>query len=280
MASCSLRMIIRNHFLESTVSVNPAPLGAYPATNMLMTWRSRRMRTSGTTNQTILFSLAESADADTFYCPVDKQVTLRLELFSAPNQTGSLVYDSGDTRFGVPLRRLIPAGRFRVGIDPWGATEPVEAVDALRVLYFDPVRYQSARVTLTSTSSTAAYIEIPYLVIGKRFEPFYGASLGGNLVWKDNIKDERTLGGSLVSTGIPLDWRELKLDLVALSKEERLQLERELKKTKGIGVLIDAYPLDTTELHNNHLFLAKLQRPDMIHKSTDYHSAQLIFTEV
>lgn len=277
MTDCGLRLIIKNQFAESSVAVSPAPLSGYPATNMLMTWRSRVMRTSGKTNQQIRFTLQSSASADAFYCPVDGGAELRLELFADLSMTAR-VYDSGVTRFGVQVQRAKPWGSLQYGVDQWGAQEGVQ-VGASRVLYFPPVQYIAARVTLNHATAPSGYIEVPYLSIGQAFAPEYGASLGASLAIRTQRKQQRTRAGSLHRIGQAAQWRELSLDLNYLSAAERIRLHTELSESGGEAVLVDMYNNNETVLHDQNLFLADVELPDLQDNGM-YHGAKLVFKEI
>ncbi|OQX08371.1 MAG: hypothetical protein BWK73_25560 [Thiothrix lacustris] len=277
MTHCGLRLIIKNQFANSTVAVSPAPLAGYPATNMLMTWRSRVMRTSGKTNQIITFTLPSSQLADAFYCPVDGGAELRLELFADQSMTAR-VYDSGITRFGVQISRAIPWGSLRYGVDLWGSQEGVN-VGASRALYFPSVQYIAAKVTLNYSTAPAGYIEVPYLAIGKAFAPEYGANTGASLAIRTQRKQQRTRAGSLHRVGQSAQWRELSLDLSYLSAHERIRLHNELSESGGEAVLVDMYNSDTTALHDQNLFLADVELPELQDNGL-YHAAKLKFNEI
>lgn len=275
---CGLRLIIKNQFAESSVAVSPAPLSGYPADNMLMTWRSRVMRTSGAEGQQITFALPSSKTADAFFCPVDGGVDLRLELFADSAMTAR-VYDSGITRFGVQIEQQIPWGVFLYGVQPWGETRNVRAGYA-RALYFDAVEYIAARVTLNHGGENAGYIEVPYLAIGQAFAPEYGASHGITLATRNNRKQQRTRGGSLLRTGAPVQWRELSLSLDYLSESERNRLFSELSETHGEAALVDVYPANQTQLHDHNIFLADIELPEFVHQSGNMHVTKLRLIEV
>lgn len=278
MSTCGLRLIVRNQFATATVAVTPAPLAGYPATNMQMTWRSRVMRTSGKTNQIISFVLPAQQSADAFYCPVDGGADLRLELFADASMTAR-VYDSGITRFGVQIHRAIPWGALRYGKDAWGAQEGVN-VGASRALYFAQVEYIAARVTLNHATAAMNYIEVPYISIGSAFVPRYGASVGASLRIHTQRKQQRTRAGSLHRVGQAAQWRELSLDLAYLTSPERTRLHADLAESGGEAILVDLYSTDTTLLHDQHLFLADVELPELTHQSANHHSTKLLFTEI
>jgi hypothetical protein len=275
---CGLRMIVRNQFKSATVTVLPTPLSGYPASNMQLTWRSRVMRTSGNTGQVINIVMPKTEEASGFYCPVTGGCVLRLELFSDAGMT-TRVYDSGDTKYGAPTQQLIPMGEWIAGIHAIGENKS-NFTTSPHALYFPLKSYIAARITLNYSTNPLPYIEVPYIVIGKVFAPEYGADYGLSLTGKTSKTKKRTRGGSLHRLGDGRKWREISFQLSYLNESERLSLEAELWDGDGESVLVDAYPLSETAMHDHHLFLADADLPEVAQGNFATHTAKLMLQEI
>ena len=260
-----LRLITRNVYLSASLGASPS-IPSLSSTQSLL--RGIVAVSTSNTSQVITATWPTTEDVDAFYLPISTDNDVLIELFSAANQVG-MVHS-----MVLPRGPRIPAGVWRAGIDPFGAYDSLYT--AYRPCYFDAVSARSMRITITSAAPLVKTIS--WILLGKSFQPAYGASIGMQLVLRDNAQLRRTRGGSLVRLGGAAKWRECSLDLQHLSKVERIALWSQLA-ANTYGVLLDALPTDNSGLRDQLTMLSQIGTPEMTHDGA-FHSTKLTFEEI
>lgn len=287
-----IRLVTSNQVEKSTLSSVPAVSAGLPVENIKTPWRSRVMRSDPAVclpvedgsalklTQAILGNLATGDVADGFAIIRHNMTgmdTARLELYDGENQTGSLVYDSGEQ----PVSALIPMGAWVAGVNFYGETYSKD-LDTIYSLWFEPVAYRSWRVTLSSYDNLYGYLQVGMLYIGKSISPEYNFSWGASLTWEDGHSLVRTEGGSLMTEGGHARRRELALSLDNMSDLDRNLMGQAVRNAYGLPLLVAAYPASANVLRRaEYTMVAKIAGGSpFIQSAHGEHSHAIRFLEV
>lgn len=164
---------------------------------------------------------------------------LRVELMLG----GQVVKDSGV----ISLAMLIPAGVWRAGIDPWGATynDQMPAGSELGIYWLgEPIAVDGYRLTLSGSTSDG-YFEVGRVFTGLSFSPSVNMSWGRILSWVESGEHVKTEGGTLRTVGQGGLRRRVRLRLDWLTASDREVLITNLIHAGlGADLLISLYPDD------------------------------------
>ncbi len=143
----------------------------------------------------------------------------------------------------ISTAEYIPAGTWRAGIDPFGASYNDRLSQPLTIIDVPTTPCTGYRVTLDDPDNTDTAMEVWRIVAGLVFEGEYGPSYGVKLDWVDPGKAQRSAGRTRRVIGGGDPWRELTVSLDFLNEEDRSRLLLELAQV-GIGgdVFVDCYP--------------------------------------
>ena len=262
--SCGSFRLLFDNQLHSAV-MSSSPLGLTDPIGLLTEQRSRVFRSHQSVNsdgKIVQNILIESPDrvfaADCFAVAqhnLDGDDTVRLRLFEQLDMQGSVTYDSGHERAGV----LIPFGLWQPGINYWGETYNPSGLDRITPLWFEPVQWRSALITITG-SNPAGYIDIGMMMMGLSVRPERNFSWGAEIIDDSDIQISYTNGGSSVTEGGMGGHREMKLDLGSASDRDRNLLEQAGRQFAGRPMLVSAYPEDADIARRyNHTMIAKIK---------------------
>ncbi len=283
--SCQpLRILFENQLIGSQMTALPAALTA--PINLLTEQRSRVFRSHQTTDdegrivQEIHINQADRAFvADSFAVGqhnlggVD---SIRLQLWDGENKTGEQT-DIGVHRAAV----LIPMDEWHPDINYWGETYSPAGLDRITPLWFDPVRWRSALITITSHSNPAGYIDIGMMMLGLSARPKHNFSWGNDLKWEGDTEESRTKGGSLVTERGMSEYRVMQLDLNGMDDDDRNMLSTACNKSKGKPILVSAYPETDNQVRNaEYTMMAKVNVGGWRHNRPNEHSNSFLFKEV
>lgn len=275
MRSKNLRLILTNQHDDGFVT---ATSEALPARYTQVSGRARPWRSTDTSEQVITCDLTDVKylDAVVLYRHnLSDTATVKVELM---NGTKGVVYDSGE----VASNETIPLGKFRFGIDPWGATS-LGAIPIEQVAFWLPrTPADSYRITINDADNPADYIEVGRIIAGETFSPKYNAAYGLELTWREASEHRRTEGGSLRTIGDGNLSRQLPVNLDFIEKHDRRQLTDELLRIGKRGdIYVSVFPetggLDEAE----YAFLGRRDN-DYTHTHDFYGNwkSQLTFVEV
>lgn len=193
---------------------------------------------------------------------------------------GEVIKSSG----AVSMAMLIPAGVWRAGIDPWGATynERMPGGSELGIYWLDqPVAVDSYRLTI-SGSTAAGYFEIGRIFSGLSFAPSVNMNWGRSFGWIESGEHVRTEGGTLRTVGQSGRRRKFNLRLDWLSQTDRENLITHLVSA-GIGadLLVSLYP-ESGGLHElTHTMVCRREGGfEDVHSHPGNYQATLNFLEV
>lgn len=260
----NLRLIMRNIGDSATVTASPAMLATLPATNVQLQERAYLARSSSLADQALLFDLTDArlvyADGFALIARYSAAATIRIRLYSAAAQGGTLVYDSG----AVSAIGGIGWGEFIWGVDAWGASIVSEG-DGQEPFYFrffddadsQTSTYLSGRIDVSDALNPAGYHEFLRFFLGPVISPRYNAEYG--LEWKldDATTQDADDGGGLHSDPGPMA-RELSFSLAHLSEGERSLFASEYRYCgKTNDVFVCTFPDSTGQRYFDYAMAAK-----------------------
>lgn len=186
-----------------------------PASNLQLEGKSRVARTIDRYGDKIIngnLAAAESISAMVLYSHnLSGSARVRLQLFSAANQAGTQLYDSG---YLSPTLSIPWTG--------WGSSAPA-FVPFLPLWFTSVASVLSFRLTIReAVDATTTYVQIKRLVLGRYFEPGVNVALGLALAWNDSSLQRRTQGGSIRTEGRAL-YRSLAGAFDTLTETDRYQ---------------------------------------------------------
>lgn len=213
---------------------------ALPITNTQRSERALVWRSADLTPQVITGTLAAGSIVD---CVALARHNLsaggirRIELLAGSD----VVYDSGE----IPTALLIPAGVWRAGVDPWGATynDQLPVNTSLTVQWMDTKYLVTGyRITL-SGSNEDGYMEVGQIFIGDTFQPEFNFSWNAETEWQESGEHLKTEGGSLRTVSLGDLRRQININLDLIIDSDRTQLISNLGKAgMGADLLVSLYP--------------------------------------
>lgn len=228
MALTPPRIVYRNLVDEATLSASPSLVSSLPVANLQNTLRTAMARSTSLASQDILGDWGAQEPVD---CCVAWRhnwgpgSTWRLRLYSGANQTGTLLYDSGD----IDAEPITPLGELWWGYEPWGTGIIDDWGWWWSTLWLDEVvSARSFKLTIYAPSNPYAYVELSRLILGAAWtlsDTANGMAPGASIEWRDDHRLARTDAGSLISTQGAM-WRAAKFQLARLSDNDRRELFR------------------------------------------------------
>lgn len=147
------------------------------------------------------------------------------------------VYSSGPLTAGIP----VPAGVWRAGIDPIGATynDRLDSKTA-RHLLPSPVLTDLIHIDISDATNPAGYLEVCRIVAGLALQLQNNISWGATSDVVDKTEHLRTGGGSMRSNAGNIYRRQV-LPLDYMTDSDRVQLLAELSR-KAQDLFVSVYP--------------------------------------
>lgn len=280
------RLVTDNHADTMHLSAFPEVVETLPVDNLKNPWRSRVMRSvrsdDATITQIVLGnSPARALIADCFSIHnhnLEGSDVYRIELFEGENQSGRVVYDSSFQSAAV----LIPLGIWMCGVDAFGATYS-DDLDKISTIWFEPVVFQSFRLTIKSYNNPRGYVQLGMIFLGKSVRMEVNFAWNNEISWNDGLSMIRTEAGSLATENKkPYAYRELTLHLEDMTDSDRNSLAGKLRQCAGKPVLIAAYPTVGSDIRRTeYTMIAKIQTGNPYsHRYVNHHSTELKFLEV
>lgn len=265
----NLRLIYPNEADTATLSCSPAEVASMPVANLQDMRRGYPWRSDGVVSGQHILGNFSGYKACSGIALVRHNLTAagtwRLRLYDGVNQTGNLLYDSGVTRIA---EQLLGWGRFRWGIDPWGAATAKDWPAPYFAGWFAKVVAASFDLELSDTANPDGYLQASRLIIGDYFSPAYNVSYGLAMAWRENTRQTRTEGGTLNSDAGP-GYREFSMSFDLLPQDDRNILV-DIFRRAGLrnDIFIACMPGQGGALERDHTALVKLvQTPDTVASS-------------
>lgn len=240
--------------------------------------KSYLFRTQGVTNETLVGELDHAAFMSLvaiYGHNLSPGGLINIELLL----NGEVVAETGFQ--GVA--ELIPLGRFRVGIDPWGGHD-LSGLSTVRFeARLEPAIANAYRITIDDPTNEHGYLEVGRVFAGSPWSPpkDMNISYGVGMKNKTSTRKERTEGGSLIAIGKG-GWREVSFSLDHLEDDEFENFVKEMNKTDDTTeVYISVYPDKGGVLEAIHSFAAMRQDGyEHTHDRHRNHKVPLTYVEV
>lgn len=200
--------------------------------------------------------------------------TIRVQLLLS----GTMVYDSGAVNTAV----FIPAGVWRAGVDPFGATFNDKLKSNIRTLWFDTVICDQMILTIDDTANPDNFISIERVFLGFAFKPQINPAYGLTLNHSQGFRHIRTAGGASVTVGNDVTIRSMTIDLEILMDADRDYLETELNISGANNdLLISIYPNQNNIREIQHTMIC-VREPNIAFAINflELNSTSLLLTEV
>jgi len=272
----NIRLILDNVHDAATLTATSAASGV-PVENTQRNDRVRVWRSAGTGVQVIEGTLAVGAIVDNLAVlnhNLSATASVQLTLLNG----GVESWDSGEQ----PAGEFIPAGVWRAGIDPWGATYNDKLKQPSTLLSFPITPISGYRLTIKDELNPSGAIEIGRIVLGLVFSPAFNASYDLQIKWQDAAQHEYSAGQTLrtINGGKPRRITTFSLDW--LQTQDRARLIEELAQRGMIAdVFVDLYPKSTGIERFNGAFLARLTEGyGDSHSFYNNHASTFSFIEV
>lgn len=262
----NVRLLHVDNLPDFTLSTNATTETSLPVSNLALSGRSRKMRTTTTADFNVKGNSATSIYMSCFAMSgfnLSKSATARLRLYEGENQTGDVSYDSG-TINPVPTKSW---GTFRWGVpDLWGQAYDV-SFNPLYIFWFNAAICKSWQLDISDTTNTDGYLEVSRLMSG--LYDTFSKNVDNGLVfgYKNNTKQIRSASGSLRAVTAE-KYRYVEFSHSWLTEVEQLIF---LESTKNAGldsdIIMSIYPDDSSKQKEiEHSFIGKITNaPLFIH---------------
>lgn len=236
--SKQIRFVIGNKHDTATLT---ASSNALPITNTQLSERSLVWRSTSAEEQMIegeldagemvgCLAIMRHNFGPSFQC--------KIEFFNGDTQ----VYNSG--YFSTAM--LIPAGVWRAGVDPWGASRDEELPNNVPVTIVwleQSVLVSRYKITLIDSLNKDGFMQIGRIVLGDVFSPTNNFAWSPKITWIETGEQRVTEGGSLRTSGLGDLRRKLEIQLDWLDAADRFRFISALGKSgMGADILVSAYP--------------------------------------
>jgi hypothetical protein len=276
----NVRMVMINEFDAATVSQSAGvTVPTLPATNMQFYNNSRIWRSLSVDLSVLQGNFADLQLLSAFILwrhNLTNSSVMRLQLYAAPNQTGALVYDSGE----IPAIQQITFGDWDWRIQPVVAS----ALDTWDVKYsqhwFNSVFARSYRITLKDPLNPAPHLDCARIYLGRHFEPAVNFSYGRLWQLGSNEQQFRTDDGSLFSNTSPR-WRTAQFSFDYIDDADRPGLMAALRYA-GISqdFFISLYPEEGGQREVENAYACKFkQHPAVTNTAQNNYKIPLIVEE-
>lgn len=278
--TANVRIITPNDADAATLSASPAAASTLPVTNLQDQTRARLWRSTSAAAQAIYGTWAAAYSLSGFALVrhnLTPNAALRLRIYDGPNQTGTLLYDSGSVAIGT----MIGWGELVWGRDPWGGANIFSGwAYAFTTLWFAANYARSFQLDLTDTANPDGYLQAARLFLGQYFEPLKTFNYGISLSWEEASKQQRTDGGTLRTDGFD-PFRRWAFSLANMSAGERAQI---MEIARKIGVRDDSFlscwPDVGGAMERDYAGHVKLvQAPKLVHPRFARFDTDLVFEE-
>ena len=273
----NLRILANNLHDSAAVSVDSAP--AMPVEYTQDSVRSHVWRSVDQQVQVITATLSVAGFVDCVAIArhnLGASGVVKVELLIGED----VVHTSGD----ITMAMIVPAGVWRAGIDPWGATynERMPGGSELGIYWLPgPLRADGYRITI-SGSNPDGYFEIGRIFSGLSFAPSVNMNWGCQVSWVESGEHVRTEGQSLRTVGGGDLWREFGVKLDWITEEDRQRLVTEVVRAGlGADLLVSLYPQSGGLKELEHTMICRrVQGFSHSHSHVGNWQASLDFREV
>ena len=249
----NLRLVLFNDHDTATLTASSAASGT-PIENTQRNDRAEIFRSADLAELVIEGTLPAGAFVDSLQLlgnNLSATGSVRLTLLEGETEP----WDSGEQSTG----EIIPAGIWRAGIDPWGATYNDQLRNPATMFRFPITPITGYRITINDPGNAAGAIEIGRIVLGQDWVPEFNASYELPITHQDRAQHEYSAGQTLRTINGGNTRRAATIDLNWLVEADRARLIVELGQRGMIAdVFVDLYPESTGIERLNGAFLARM----------------------
>lgn len=218
-----------------------------------------------------------------------------LEYFAMPSanltsasQVKLEVFDDAGTKVDIlgrdfqDLATPIPAGEFRVGIDQWGVPDD-STIPGVVLIWLDvPTPYRGFRLTIKhGLTDGQDEVLLRMLMMGEKLQLQHNFGYGGDIAFQVSPELIQTTSGSRFLSRVPIDAREVSLQLEYMTDVDRVRLSKMEKALQGKPFIVCAYPDKSGWQFNDYTFVARFaDRISYTQVFENVHSATLNIVEV
>lgn len=276
----NIRMVVINEFDSATVTQSAGTaVASLPAANMQMYNNSRIWR-----SLTVASSVLQGNFADIKLISalvlwrhnLTNAATIRLQLYASANQTGTVVYDSGE----MPAVQQITFGDWDWRVQPVVASALDDWAVRYSQLWFAAVFAASYKITIKDPLNSSGQLDATRIYMGRHFEPAVNFSYGRQWQLGSNAQQLRTDDGSLFTTQSPT-WRTSQFTLDYIDEGDRANLVAALRYAgTSRDFFISLYPSQGGQKEVENSFAAKFkQLPSITNSAFNNYKAPLSVEE-
>ncbi len=263
----NVRMVMINEFDAATVSQSAGvTVPTLPATNMQFYNNSRIWRSLSVDLSVLQGNFADISLISAFVLwrhNLTNAATIRLQLFASANQTGTVVYDSGD----IPAVQQITFGDWDWRIQPVVASALDDWAVRYSQLWFAAVFAASYKITIKDPLNASGQLDATRIYMGRHFEPAVNFSYGRQWQIGSNAQQLRTDDGSLFTTQSPT-WRTSQFSLDYIDEGDRANLIKALRYAgTSRDFFISLFPEQGGQKEVENSFAAKFKQQPVITNS-------------
>lgn len=233
----NVRMVMINEFDAATVSQSAGvTVPTLPATNMQVYNNSRIWRSLSVENSVLQGNFLDLKLLSAFVLwrhNLTNAATIRIQLYSEPNQGGAVVFDSTE----IPAVQQITFGDWDWRIQPVVASAFDDWEVRYSQLWFNAVFARSYRITLKDPLNSLGHMDCARIYMGRHFEPSVNFSYGRQWQFGSNEQQFRTDDGSLFSRNSP-KWRTSQFSLDHIDESDRAGL---ISAIRTVGITRDFF---------------------------------------
>lgn len=276
----NVRLVIINEFDSGTVTQSAGTsVVSLPASNMQVYNNSRIWRSLTVDNSALQGNFDDIRLISAFILwrhNLTNAATIRLQLYASANQTGTVVYDSGD----IPAVQQITFGDWDWRVQPVVASALDDWAVRYSQLWFDAVFAASYKITIKDPLNASGQLDAARIYMGRHFEPAVNFSYGRQWQLGSNAQQLRTDDGSLFTSDSPT-WRTSQFNLDYIDEGDRAALITALRYAgTSRDFFISLFPEQGGQKEVENSFAAKFkQQPILTNSAYNNYKAPLSVEE-
>jgi hypothetical protein len=258
----NVRLITPNEADACTLTADPVLVATLPVENLQEQSRGRVSRSTGLATPQHIYGTWLGPVSLAGFALIRHNLTgagvVRLIIYEGQNQTGAVLYDSGDVLLGDDMPGW---GDEDWGSFAWGADVFIDWTSKYVNLWFEQVTAQSFDLRLTDSGNTDGFIQASRLFLGPVYSPLENMAYGVSCGWQDDSVQEPTAGGGLRTHAVE-PYRVWDFTWPHLSEGDRAQLNNFARNYgKRKDAFLSCYPEAGGTLERDHAGVVKLTAP-------------------
>lgn len=269
---------------NATLTATPPFIPTLDVNYLKNVLRGEVAKTTSTATHTIRINFAKRALIDSFALSrhnlTSPFTTLQLKLYAEQNQTGGVVYDSGEFK----AVKTLGWGEFVWGKDVWGGSvfRGEDANKAFTQHYFNAVYAYSAELIIQDTNPIFPYFQMCRLYLGTSIAVNSKAIMPLDLTENQNKEFMRMESGISYPISVGQDFRAFAINLNVMPQGEAFILYRALKEIKAQDVWVSLFPENESSTKEQLFsFSARIESLPKITASANsyWYDSNIVFVE-